>query len=102
MFLIQIFLPLSDSDGKAFPRREYELVEHTLASKFNGFTAYPRAPASGLWKSPGDEVQRDELVVYEVIAETVDRTWWAEYRESLEQRLRQEKILIRSQEISVL
>jgi hypothetical protein len=102
MLLIQIFLPLTDSKGTPFPRKEYEMVERDLTSKFNGFTAYPRAPATGIWKSTGDEVQRDELVIYEVVAKTLDRSWWQEFRLLLEDRLHQEKMLIRSQEVRIL
>jgi hypothetical protein len=102
MFLVQIFVPLSDPSGKRFPRDEYERLERDLTSKFNGFTAYPRAPATGLWKNSDAAVERDELVVYEVVAESIDRNWWQEFRTSLEHRMRQEKILIRSQEINIL
>jgi hypothetical protein len=102
MFLIQLLLPLDDPDGKPFPRSEFEQVERELTSQFNGFTAYPRAPATGLWKNSGAKAERDDLVVYEVVAENVDRNWWKQFRISLERRLRQERILIRSQEISIL
>ena len=102
MHLIQIFLPLSDETGQRFQRDEYESVEQTLISRFNGFTAYRRAPAKGLWRSPSSEVQEDELVIYEVMAETIDRDWWTEYRTSLERQFKQQKILIRAQSIEML
>jgi hypothetical protein len=102
MHLIQIFLPLSDDTGQRFQRDEYESVEQTLISQFNGFTAYRRAPAKGLWRSPSSEVQEDELIIYEVMAETVDRAWWTDYRKSLEQQFKQQEVLIRAQSIEIL
>ena len=102
MHLIQIFLPLSDDTGQRFQRDEYESVEQTFISQFNGFTAYRRAPAKGLWRSPSSEVQEDELVIYEVMADTIDRDWWTEYRKSLEQQFKQQEVLIRAQSIEIL
>jgi hypothetical protein len=102
VFLIQIFLPLSEPESGPFPRDDYQAVEQTLVSQFGGFTAYPRAPAKGLWKNPGEEVEHDELIVYEVIAQSLDRNWWSDYRQSLEQQFRQDKVLIHSHEIEIL
>ena len=102
MHLIQIFLPLSDDTGQRFQRDEYESVEQTFISRFNGFTAYRRAPAKGLWRSPSSQVQEDELIIYEVMAETVDRTWWTDYRKSLERQFKQQEVLIRAQSIEIL
>jgi len=97
MHLIEIFLPLSDNQGKRFPREDYLRVEKELAEEFGGVTAYPRTPASGLWKQGGGE-QRDDLVIYEILAETVDEQWWNSYRHKLEQQFSQDEILIRSHE----
>jgi hypothetical protein len=102
MHLIQIFLPLSDPNGRRFPREEYEAVEQNFIERFDGFTAYRRAPAKGLWCSPSSGVQEDELVIYEVMAETIERAWWSDYRKSLKERFRQEEVLIRAQLIEIL
>lgn len=102
MYLIEIFLPLSDNDGKPFPRLEREAVERELTSRLGGLTAYPRAPASGLWKEAHAKLQEDDLVVYEVMTEIIDVQWWQEYRERLKGTFRQEKLLIRAQRIKVL
>ena len=102
MHLIQIFLPLTDPEGQRFPREEFEAAEQTFIDRFNGFTAYRRAPAKGLWSSPNSGVQEDELVIYEVMAEAIDRGWWSDYRKSLEERFRQEEVLIRAELIEIL
>ncbi|MGV3585605.1 MAG: hypothetical protein ACO1OF_01280 [Adhaeribacter sp.] len=44
----------------------------------------------------------DEIIIYEVMAETLDQAWWQNYKKSLEKTFRQEEILIRAWEIQVL
>jgi hypothetical protein len=102
MHLIQIFLPLHDNTGTRFPRNLYKGLEQELISRFTGFTAYPRMPASGLWKDAHESVERDELVIYEVLTDDLDRAWWRSLREKLEHEFKQEKILMRSQIVEVL
>jgi hypothetical protein len=41
-------------------------------------------------------------VIFEVMVETLDRSWWREYRRQLEQRFDQEVILIRATAIAQL
>ena len=65
-------------------------------------TAYTRAPAQGLWAEDGKPPQRDDIVVYEVMAESLDRSWWKGFREALEKRFAQDELIIRSQEVERL
>ena len=102
MYLIEIFLPLSDNYGVRFERSQYETVEKELSERFGGVTSYPRAPATGLWKASEATTQEDDLVVYEVMAKTLDVDWWSTYRTKLEQVLRQERILVRAQRSQLL
>jgi len=97
-YLVQILLPLADNRGRRLPRKIYEQIQKELTRQFNGLTAYSRAPAEGLWK-PRRWTKRDEIVVYEVMAPTLDRTWWKRYRRILEEMLRQESIVIRAQKM---
>jgi hypothetical protein len=97
MHLIQVFIPLAGGDGKRFPRSHFEALEETLVAEFTGFTSYPRAPASGLWKGPNAEVQQDDLIIYEIMTDNVEDDWWKTFRQSLEELFQQDKILIRSQ-----
>jgi hypothetical protein len=101
LLLIHVLLPLNDNNGKPLPRELYRVVATELTERFGGLTAHTRAPAEGLWKDEGG-TNRDEIVIYEVIAEVLDESWWQEYRESLEKRFRQEKIIVRAQEIRLL
>ncbi len=102
MHLIQIFLPVYDNDGVPLPRERFEQTRGEIVDRFGGITAYSRAPASGLWQEHGGATVRDDLVVYEVMTDEIDEVWWRGYRRLLEQRFRQETILIRAQRIQLL
>ena len=103
MYLVQLFLPLRDNSGEPFSRERFATVSAEITERFGGMTAYARSPAIGLWKDAGEEpTKRDELVVYEVMIEELDVEWWRHYRLSLEERFRQDNIVVRSQEIRML
>lgn len=94
--LVQLLLPLYDNDGRAFPPAHYATVRKTLTEQFSGLTAYTRAPAQGLWTESDGPPKRDDIVVYEVMTDALDRAWWAEFRRSLEQRFAQDELVIRA------
>ena len=90
MNLVQILLPVYDEHGNRFPQSMYEKVARELTDSFGGLTAYVRAPAKGLWAERPGETRRDDIVVYEVMVESLDASWWRDYREALEGRFRQD------------
>lgn len=96
MHLVQLLLPLYDNDGHQFKRAVFDQVRHELTERFGGVTVYLRAPAEGLWKEESGEVARDDVVIYEVMTESLERAWWATYREELARRFRQQEMLVRS------
>ena len=96
MHLIQILLPLNDGEGRRFPAQSFERLAHELTEKFGGATSFTRSPAEGRWKS-GQATERDDIAVIEVMAETVDRDWWAELRGRLEREFDQDEVVIRGQ-----
>ena len=103
MYLIQILLPLYDNEGAALPKLEFRRVSGELAHKFGGLTAHTQAPAEGIWtQSENANPTHDEIVIFEVMTETLDRDWWSEYRLELERRFRQREIVIRAQPIEQL
>jgi hypothetical protein len=95
MHLIQILLPLYDNEGRAFERQSYDRVRDELTKKFGGVTAFRSSPAEGVWEE-GGEVSRDRLIIFEVMAQELERAWWTEYRAELEARFRQERIIVRA------
>src|SRR5690606_480824 len=67
-----------------------------------GVTAFTRAPATGLWEDDAGEVQRDEVVLFEVMVEQLDHGWWRAYRTRLEGRFRQDEVLVRATSVERL
>ena len=95
MHLIEIFLPLADNDGNRFFQSDFNIVEHELTEQFGGVTVYPRATASGVWKTDDTGKKEDELIIYEVMAKELDDEWWANYRKKLEKQFRQIELVVR-------
>jgi hypothetical protein len=99
--LVQILLPIYDNHGSKFASDVYGQVRSELTERFGGLTAYTRAPAEGLWGN-GEEVKRDDIVVLEVMVPVLDREWWNDYRQQLEQLFRQDQIVVRAQAYEAL
>jgi hypothetical protein len=101
MHLIQILLPLQDNEGAPFNPDLYRELREELSTRYGGLTAFTRAPAEGHWEDDG-KTTRDEIVVFEVMAEELSTSWWRDYRRMLERVFRQDVIVIRAQEIQLL
>ena len=99
MHLVQMLLPVYDKAGVRFPQAHYDAVAKELTERFGGLTAYVRAPAAGLWQADEGRTQRDDIVVYEVMAERLEPDWWARYRRELERRFAQDELVVRAQEM---
>jgi len=95
MYLVQVLLPVYDNQGAPLPRTLFDTVRQELVERFGGLTAYSRAPARGLWQD-GPDVDKDDIVVHEVMADALDRAWWARYRATLEARFAQDEIVVRA------
>lgn len=96
MHLVQLLLPVYGNDGTAFERARFDAVRAELADAFGGVTAYVRAPAVGLWEDAAGACERDDVVLFEVLVDALDRRWWTRYRETLEQRFAQDSVLVRA------
>jgi hypothetical protein len=99
--LVQVLLPLADNRGKRISHSAFKQVKNELADRFGGVTAYVQSPADGEWVSRGRKVL-DQVITVEVMTEGDHRRWWKRYRKSLEERFRQEQIIIRSHRIELL
>ncbi len=101
MYLVEILLPLYDNEGRRFGASEFDRVRDELAARFGGVTAFRRSPAEGVWRDGGEE-SHDRVIIFEVMAEELDRPWWRGYRGELERRFRQEKMVVRATEFEEL
>jgi hypothetical protein len=102
MDLVQLLLPLFDQDGKAQPRSCFREVERELIQRFGGLTAYLRSPAKGRWLTVDGEVEPDDIVIFEVMTESIDHAWWKSYRERLSRRFGQDDLVVRAMQIERL
>ena len=96
MYVVEIFLPLRRKDGSDQPRALFGEVWRELVERFGGLTAYSRSPAEGLWERGDDRVEHDQIVIFEVMADELERGWWADFRGRLEQLFEQEEVVIRA------
>jgi hypothetical protein len=101
MHLIEILLPLYDNDGKPIPSELYARVREELVGLYGGLTAFSRSPAEGVWEE-GGERSHDDIVIFEVMSNYLDRAWWRRFRERLESDFRQEEIVVRAREVEKL
>jgi hypothetical protein len=101
MNLVELLLPLNDNSGHPFGVEKYDSVRQHLTEKFGGLTAFTRSPAEGSTTGSGKTVH-DEIVVFEVMTETLDVSWWGSYRLSLEREFRQDEIVVRASTVTLL
>ena len=102
MHLVQLLLPVLDPQRQAYPPTWYQGLAQRLIEQFGGVTAYTRAPATGLWETSSGKTVREQVVVYEVMVEKLDRGWWAVLREELEDQFSQDEVVVRAQTIERL
>ncbi|SEI18766.1 hypothetical protein SAMN05216228_104110 [Rhizobium tibeticum] len=91
-YLIQILLPVVEEVDF---RTILADVRGQLIEKFGGVTLHVNAPAEGLWDD-GAGIERDRIVVVEVMSGVFDRAWWLDYRCRLQVELEQDEIVVRA------
>ena len=96
MFLVQMLLPLYDNAGRRVPHERFVQLRDELTDRFGGVTAFVRSPAQGTWKEDSGAVDRDEVVMCEVMVDPLDRGWWETYRKTLENRFGQRELMLRA------
>jgi hypothetical protein len=101
MHLVEILLPLRDNSGRPFGADKYAAVRQYLTERFGGMTAFTRSPAEGTIAGDRGPVH-DDIVVFEVMTETLDQEWWRAYRRRLEREFRQDQIVVRASAVTVL
>jgi hypothetical protein len=101
MHLIEILLPLNDNNARPFEAGKYAAIRKHLTERFGGLTAFTRSPAQGTTTN-GSKTVHDDIIVFEVMTEKLDRSWWRSYRRQLEQEFRQDAIVIRASDVTLL
>ncbi len=101
MHLVQLLLPLYNNSGMRFEENLYKEVRDELVTRFGGITAYTRAPVHGLWQE-SKQIVRDDLIIYEIMVETLEEDWWRGYRLILENRFQQQSLVVRAYPILLL
>jgi hypothetical protein len=101
MHLVQLLLPLYSNSGVPFNKDMFNEVRRDLVERFGGITAHTRAPVDGLWQQ-SEQVVREDLVIYEVMVETLEEDWWRDYRARLESRFEQSSLVVRAHRVRLL
>jgi hypothetical protein len=96
MHLIELFIPKTATSKKGISS-----LQNMLVKQFGGVTAYSRAPAKGIDTEDGQKVE-DEIIILEVMTDSLDRAWWSSLRAQLERDLQQQEILIRATDVQRL
>lgn len=102
MHLVQVLLPIFDNDGQAFDQELYVDVKTAFTKKFGGVTAYVSSPAEGAWQGPTGASRHDQIVIFEVMTDRLDKRWWRKMRGDLARIFRQEQLVIRTHLIEIL
>lgn len=105
--IVQLLLPLETNSGSPIAKALFSEVRETLVKKFGGLTTYSRAPAHGIWadedaQDEDPQAVHDDIVVFEVMVQNLDETWWAGYREKLRVAFEQESLVVRASAIQIL
>ncbi|RNJ41545.1 hypothetical protein B5V01_29235 [Mesorhizobium erdmanii] len=102
MVLVEMLLPLKDNSGTPFPTQLYRELQEALAERFGGVTAYMRSPANGLWNDGVGGSRHDDVVLFEIMAETLEAPYWQTLKGKLADDFRQNDIVVRVTEITRL
>jgi hypothetical protein len=102
MHLLQLLLPVYDASGTPIPRALFDRTRVELAERHGGVTAYLRSPAVGLWEDDDGHCVRDDVILFEVMVDALERDWWRDYRRTLEARFSQEEILLRASPVETI
>jgi hypothetical protein len=100
-YCVEVFVPMKSGDGQPLSRKDLEQLKSMLADRFGGVTAYTRAPAEGLWEQ-GGSVDRDDIVVLEVMVDGLDTPAWAKIQQELQSSLKQDEIIVRARKMERL
>ncbi len=93
-YLVDVLIPY---DAK-IPAAGYDETKQELVDQFGGVTLSVNSPAEGLWQGDqdtGGDIEKDQIIIAQIMVDALDRVWWIAYRKTLEDRFNQDEILIR-------
>ena len=87
-----IYLPTKNEDGSGVDADEIARIKETLVKAFGGYTHFPQK-SEGAWRVGGVTL-RDEITIIRVLDDGSAKFDMVDFKKTLEQRLRQEAVLI--------
>lgn len=95
-----IYIPLTSKDGTRFSPQLIQGIKESLIDRFGGLTE-TSFESKGHWKM-GPITVRDDIRIWRVLDEAPSSEFLAQFQKRLEERLRQEKILIVKRSVQIL
>ncbi|TIS88022.1 hypothetical protein [Mesorhizobium sp.] len=92
MCLFHILLR-ADNSSQPFPKQDFDRLKEEPARRVDGVTAHLQSPAEGLWRH-GHLYSDDGIVIFEAVTEEIDLREWRTRHVGLEQRFRQDQVVI--------
>lgn len=100
--LIQLFLPTTAENGKAFPGTYFHAVKQKLSKKFDSLSVYLKSPVIEHIKDDGPTLAKDTVLVYEVVSDSVETDYWSQYQQFLQKQFKQDDIVIRCLDMGLI
>lgn len=97
-YVVQILVPKKTGKAEPVSKEWFDEFLQKMTDEFGGATSYIRTAAQGLWRN-GDDTERDDIAVVELMTAKIAPEFWRSLRERLERELSQDEIIIRAQEI---
>jgi hypothetical protein len=101
MHLIRLLLPLHDNNKQEFPTAYFLKVREETNRSLRRSDRL-RSFSRGRVVERCYKVSRDEMVMFEVMSNQLDKEWWSNYRTQLEKEFRQEELLIWASDVTKL
>nr|WP_295932203.1 hypothetical protein [uncultured Dyadobacter sp.] len=99
---MQIFVPTADRQGTRFPQQYYTDLKQELAGLYGGVTIYARSPVKGIWKPDNNSIEADDLIIFEVLVNQLDLSYFSSLKARLEATFKQNELLMRYFGISLV
>jgi predicted amino acid-binding ACT domain protein len=96
----EVYLPMKQSDGREVDPGEIRKIKEQLAQEFGGYTEVTQR-CEGVWQI-GGVIFRDQITIVRVLDDGRAEVDMAAFRSALEQKLKQERVLIVVREVAAV